>query len=409
MRLFVPVRVMPVHGVGGGMEHHTETLVRGLAGRGHRVTVLTTADPAGIREEEHDGVRFVCVSGTTWRRYRRGWWKAGYAELAARHETEPYDVLLTVSAGGLGYLVRARQELGLPIVALLHGSARGELLTAWRGARNARGLYRLGRAALRVPRLLLRWRRAAASVDHWIAVSPLVAEDAVRELSLARDRVTVVLTGVDVSRFRPDPAAREATRSRLDLPADAFVAIVASRLELEKGVHVLLDALALVRHNRPAARVLVAGEGRQSGRLRRQTDRNGLGEAVTFLGRVPHSELPALLAAADVFVLPSLGREGLPLSVVEAQACGLPTIASDTGGTSAALVDGVTGILVPPGRSTELARALEQLAASPELSGRMAVNARRCAQERFSETSMIDTIEAVLEAAAGLHPASPGR
>lgn len=392
----MPVRVVPAHGVGGGMEQVTWSLAHGLADRGHEVTVVTTGHPAGVTEERDSGVRTLYVAGSTWRRYQPSWWDDSYALLVdEQHAGSAYDAILSQSAGGLGYLQRAGVELGLPSAVLLHGSALGDLRTAGRAALSPRGIYRLGRMGWRLPLQIARWRRTAPAVSRWAAVSHQVAADSRRELGIGSAAFEVVRPGVDQERFRPDAVLRASVRGELGIPRDAPLLVLLTRLEREKGVDVALRAAALVRVRHPELRVVVAGDGHDSRRLRRLAHHLGLDGATVFLGRVDHERVPALLAAGDVLVHPSLCAEGCPVSVIEAAATGLPVVASDSPGVHEVIDDGTTGLLLRKGDVGVLAAALSGLVANPARRVAMGAAAREAAFA-WSIDAMVDTFERLL-------------
>lgn len=392
----MPVRVVPAHGVGGGMERVTWSVAHGLARRGHDLTVATTAHPAGIPEESDGGVRILYVGGSTWRRYEASWWDASYRLLRDEHTTGPaYDAILSQSAGGLGYLHRARDELGLPSTVLLHGSARAELGRAWRSSWSPRGIYRLARLGGRLPRQLARWRTVAPAVSRWAAVSPEVAADNRRELGIGHATVEVVPPGVDLERFHPDAAVRAAVREALGIPSCAPVLVLVNRLEREKGVEVALEAARRVRVGHHELRVLVAGHGHDERRLRRVAQRLDLADATLFLGLVDHDLVPAVLAAGDVFVHASLHAEGCPVSVLEAAAAGLPVMASDSAGARQVVVDGSTGVLTGRGDAGALAGAVSGLLADG--ARRAAMGSAACEAARsWSTEAMVDAFERLL-------------
>ncbi len=406
MRIWMPTRITLAHGVRGGMERQTDTLARALAARGHSISIVTTAHPKGVLREIDGNIETIYVPGTTWRRYQARWWAESYKALQERDAAQPYDVILSHSAGGLGYLAHARRDMGLPSVVILHGSSQGEVTTAWRGARSPRGIYRLARLGWRLPRLLYLWRRTAPFVTRWIAVSPSVADENRREIGFAADRATFVPNGVDVDSFRPDPDARWATRQRLGIAPNAPVLAIATRLEAEKGVQVAIDALNRAQNHIPAVRLVIAGQGSYIPTLKRQVQRLGLSNRVTFLGLVSHADLPGILAAADVFIMSSLCHEAFPLSIVEAMASGLPVAASRVGGVSAAVTHGVTGYLFGPGDARALAEALVVLAGDRTRRQAMGAVARRTAEARFSIDAMTGATESVLRAAVAETPRS---
>jgi phosphatidylinositol alpha-1,6-mannosyltransferase len=244
--------------------------------------------------------------------------------------------------------------------------------------------------------MLALWRRAEPAVGRWIAVSGTLAHQVRRELAIPAERMTVVPSGIDTACFRPDASARRAMRARLGLPVAVPVVLTTSRLEREKGLHVLLDALTLVRVRHPDVTLLVAGRGHDAERLKRRAETTELAGSVVFLGLLERAELPAVYAAADVFALPTLCDEALPVSLVEAQASGLPAVASAVGGTGEAVADGVTGVLVPRGDRRAVAHVLERLLAAPDLRRSMGEAARRRAVERFGEEGTARATERVL-------------
>lgn len=236
----------------------------------------------------------------------------------------------------------------------------------------------------RAASLALEWLGGRVT-DTFLTVSAEEAADA-RRLWIARGAVAV-LNGRDPARFRPDAAARARLRGALGVPDDRVVVAVVSRLVRHKGHAELAAALASL----PAAdaELWVVGE-------RLPTDRGedvaaglraaGLGPRLRMLGY--REDIPAILAAADVFALPS-HFEGLPMSVIEAMLTGLPVVATDIRGPREQVVEGETGYLVPPRTVEPLAAALGRLIADPSLRVRMGAAGRARALERFDEARVI--------------------
>lgn len=183
-------------------------------------------------------------------------------------------------------------------------------------------------------------------------------------------RLRRVHLGVDGDRFRPADSAEAAAlraevRARLGLPGDAKVVLFVGRLIAQKGAHCLLRALPAVRRAAGDVRLLIVGGARCGGSARTAYVRRLLRAvraargAAAMAGYVPHRQLPAYYAAADVVVTPSLGPEALCLVNLEAMASGLPVVSTHNGGISEAVVDGRTGVLVSPRRiGAELAPAI---------------------------------------------------
>lgn len=198
----------------------------------------------------------------------------------------------------------------------------------------------------------------------------------------------LIRNGIDVARFATPFAAREAVRSALGLDKELAFICTAS-LTPKKGHSVLLDAFARVVQKVPAAKLLLAGTGELRSALEEQVSTLGLGADVRFLGT--RSDMPDLLAAADVFVLSSLW-EGMPLSVMEAMAAGKPVVCTAVGGSIEIVQDGVNGCLVPSGDGTLLADAMVGMA-DPEKRARFGKRAAETASGQFGLETMARAYE----------------
>jgi glycosyltransferase involved in cell wall biosynthesis len=173
------------------------------------------------------------------------------------------------------------------------------------------------------------------------------------------------------------------------------------RLDPDKGILDLLQAVAEVRAAVPDVRMVCAGDGDRIG-VARYAERLGIAEAVKFTGWVGPSGKRALLEAAAVVALPSY-REGLPLSLLEAMAAGVPAVASAVGGVAEALVDGVSGYLIAPGDTATLARHLRRLLLERALGERLGGAARETARARFAPERALAKLDEVY-AGLGLAP-----
>lgn len=184
-----------------------------------------------------------------------------------------------------------------------------------------------------------------------LAAGHYAANEAERCAGVALPTV-VIPPGVDTGRFAPlaDDDARAAARRRLGLDPDARVVVGLSRLVPRKGFDVLVRAAAELARSHPTLQVVVAGTGRDEGRLTRLARRTSA--PVRFVGRVDDEDLVALLGCADVFAMlcrdrwRGLEQEGFGIVFLEAAACGLPVVAGRSGGSAEAVDDGATGIVV---------------------------------------------------------------
>lgn len=234
---------------------------------------------------------------------------------------------------------------------------------------------------------ILRWSFAPAS--RVVVVSPAQAETLAARRLIPGKRVAMIPNGISLAQI-DDPSwpGRHEVRAALRLPENDCLVFSAGRLITAKGFHYLLHAAALLPRY-PRVWFAVAGAGPERANLEALAATLGLAGSVLFLGQ--RGDVPALLRAADVFVLPSLS-EGMPLSILEAMAARLPVVATEVGGVSRLVVEGETGHLVPPQQPAALAAAISRLAGDDALRAAMGAAGRRRVAEHFTEGQMLEKL-----------------
>lgn len=342
------MKVIEVTNVDFSLRHFVLPLMRGIRARGHEVVGVASDGPLlGVARAE--GFRVVAValprSLNPWAIWR------GFRALLALFRAERPDLVhghMPIS----GFLARlAGRIAGVKVIAYTcHGFMFNQPGPAWRRA--------LG--------LAVEWLGGWLT-DIYLTVSAKEAEDA-RRLHLAR-RPHAVGNGRDPARFHPDGEARARLRAEMGVAAEAVVVVIVSRLVREKGHVELLAAMAGLE-----AELWVVGERLPSDRGEDLAPhfaaaRSGL----RLLGY--REDVAALLAAADIFALPS-HTEALPMSVIEAMLCALPVVASDIPGPREQVVAGETGLLVPARQVAPLAAALARLIGDAGLRRRMGAAGR---------------------------------
>ena len=224
---------------------------------------------------------------------------------------------------------------------------------------------------------------------HFHAITEAVKESAMRDLGLKPSSITVIPRGRDSQRVgAPGQERRRRVRQSLGLTDEAEVLINVGRQEFQKGQRDLLDAFEQVAQNRPESVLLIAGrKGHATKALQARMDESAvLRERVRFLGH--RDDVPDLLAAADVFVFPSL-YEGLGGAVIEAMALGLPVVASDVPAVREVTEEGQNAVLVPPGQPDALAEALSNLLIDPDRCARFGQRSRTIYEEKFDLESVV--------------------
>jgi glycosyltransferase involved in cell wall biosynthesis len=227
-------------------------------------------------------------------------------------------------------------------------------------------------------------RLLMAGTDAVVVSAQSVKAHYVRQIHADPDRIDVIYNAVDWRQIEPRASRRE-LRGRLGLDDEAVVAGVIARLTPQKGHLQLLDALERTP-GLESLRLLVVGDGELRPELETAVAGRRLHDRVRFLGT--RRDLADLLAAMDIFVLPSLW-EGLPLSLLLAMGAALPVVTTRVAGIPEVVDDEVTGLLVPPGDAVALGRALARLTADASLRTRLGGAARSSVLPRFGVEAFV--------------------
>jgi glycosyltransferase involved in cell wall biosynthesis len=357
----------------GGMEAHVLQLARGLVARGLIVGAICSPDE-GVRELR-DGLR---------------------------------------DAGAIVHVLpdRGRSALGVArrltsLVATL-GRYRGGVLHMHYGGYGGGELVQLAalvagmKAVVRtehvppVPPISALGRARVHLRDRFLArvlyVSEQNRDEHLRSLGRDARRGVVIRSGLDFTQFSPAVSAA-GVRAELDLPMDAPIVGTVSRLdEQRKGITDFLEMASRVRADLPAARFIVVGDGTLRPALERRAHELGLAESVVFAGA--RADIPRLLAAMSVFVMPSLW-EGGPITLLEAMAMGRPVVSTPVGLAPDVVHDGETGLLAPLRDPAALARAVLELLRDPARASRLGSAGRVAVASAFSLETMVEAVARV--------------
>ncbi len=358
------MKIIEVTNVDFSLRHFLLPLMREMRGRGHEV-IGVCADGPLLAVPRAEGFRIVALPLER-RISPRAHWRAFGALVKLFREERPDLVHAHMPISG--FLARmAAWWVGVPRIAYTgHGF--------WF---NFPGSF-----PRRAVGFAMEWI-AARVTDVFMTVSEAEARDA-RRLHIHRHAVAAG-NGRDPARFHPDPAVRQRVRTALGVPQDRVLVLAVSRLVWHKGYPELAAAMQAV----PDAVLWVVGERLASDRgpdMVALLQSAGLGERLRLLGY--RDDVPELMAAADIFVLPSR-FEGLPMSVIEAMLTGLPVVATDVRGPAEQVLPEVTGLLVPPGDAKALAAALSRLVVAPDLRACMGTAGRQRALELYDEANVV--------------------
>lgn len=363
------VRVMHVihHLQPGGMEYGLIKMVNGLAGGPVESIICstTTASPA-MKALLAPEVRVVELTRRAGNDPTLVW------QLFQTFRRERPDVVHTHAWGTLveGYVAARLARVPL----LVHGE---------------HGTLQLSPTQVRVQRWV--WRRT----DRLLSVSSRLAERMASTVGVPLDRITVVRNGVDLARF--GNTARADARRELGVGDDVVLVGHAGRLVEVKDQASLVQAASILAAQGRRFRIVIAGEGPLRSALEAQIARQGSGDVVQLLGH--RGAVERLFAALDVYVLCSRS-EGMPNTVLEAMASGVPVVSTQVGGADELVLDGHSGLLVPAARPDLLAEAIAKLIDDPALRRLMGEAGRRRATEAFSLAAMVGGYQSVYLAGA---------
>ncbi|SNQ62115.1 glycosyltransferase family 4 protein [Candidatus Methanoperedens nitratireducens] len=217
--------------------------------------------------------------------------------------------------------------------------------------------------------------------DRLIAVSNYTAKSVTAEYGIQPDKLSIIPNAVDINRFNPDIDGTE-IRKKLGIAAEKVILFV-GRLDFQKGIEYLISAFSKIVKEFPEAKLIVVGDGPLKNNVRAAINESGLSKSVFLMGRTDTDDLPKIYAACDLFVVPSL-MEGFGIVYLEAMASGKACIGANIGGVEDAIVDGHTGLLVPPADSDSIYCAIKKLLSDEDTLARFGKEGRKRVLENFT-------------------------
>ena len=297
-----------------------------------------------------------------------------YIKLKKYFREQKFDVVHTHSskAGIIGRL--AAQAAKVPcIVHTVHGQAFHEYEKPWKNF-----IYKLSE------------RIAGYPSDRIYAVAQAMIDQCIKAHIAPPEKYQVVYSGMDIEAFL-NARRNEKLRSELNLPENAPVIATLARLFELKGYDDVMKAFPLVLAQVPDAHLLIIGDGILRENLEAEARAGGFADRVHFAGLISPDKVPDYLIQADILWHLSL-REGLPRSVVQALACGIPACGYQLDGTPEVILNGVTGCCVPPRQLEVIARETAELLQTPEARTKLGAAGRELVRERFDKDRMAEIL-----------------
>jgi glycosyltransferase involved in cell wall biosynthesis len=351
----------------GGVERWMMDAAAGLTARGHECVMLGRPGAPWLRAAREQGLRT--------REDHRGAWAVRVARTRAVMRRERPDVVVAKGKKAARMAAWGRATGGGGRVALFFGLTHELDPKRW------------------VDRYT--WRRTDAGITVAHGATRWYAENGFGPTS----KLHALWKGVDLTPFDLGIATRTATREALGLADDELAIGTACRMAWQKGVDQLLEAIRLVHPRIGRARFLIVGDGRERPQI--EAAARDLHGVVRFLGQ--RDDVPALLAALDLFVQPSR-QEVMVQTTLEAMAAGRAVVSTRTVGADEAIEDGRSGVLVPVGDPAAMADAIAALAADPTRRAALGRAARARVESTFTMPHMLDRAERILMRIAAGEP-----
>ncbi|MCX7918796.1 MAG: glycosyltransferase family 4 protein [bacterium] len=380
MHICLLSRAIPIHHY-GGLETHTFTLAHALQHRGHKITIITSAQftPSAINNPP-SAINIVYIPKTKPGRYSLSFFRESAKLINELDKQESFDIIHAQGFAGFGYMFKKTK----PLVVTIHGTLTSETLLftkkfslshLWKH-RNRLGVTPLYHQLLT--------RADAIVVDSYFSKQLLL-----KDQKHIKPKLSVVYLGIDTAYFQPHNKsdAKQKFGFSSDLTLLAFGRIIES-----KGFQILLEAVINLKDI--PYQLIIAGEGPYLIKLKERAKTRKLTQQVRFLGKVSEAELPYLYSAADIFIIPELTAPAFGLVAAEALACGTPVIASNTGALPEVVTPEV-GICIPAGDTDKLANAIRELYQNKEKWNQMRYSARTRAETMFTVDRMAEETERI--------------
>ncbi len=347
----------------GGQEIRILTESQGMLERGHSVHLLCVQDSNIHREALKRGIPVTALP------IARKKLKGVFA-LRTWLKANPVDVINTHSSTDSWLVALARIGLGIPVVRTRHVSAviPDNAATRW--------LYTRG-------------------CDFVVTTGEQLRQHVIERVEALPEKVMSVPTGIDERKFVPGDGA--AARISLGLPVDARIVGIVATIRTWKGHIYLVEALAKLQ--RDDVYLLIVGDGPNQANVQAAIDQHQLNERVIFAGQ--QDNVVPWLQAMDIFALPSYANEGVPQSLMQAMMCGIPVISTPVGSIAELIVEGESGILVPPKDSEALVTGLGYMLAEAEYRHDRSRNALAHVRSNYTMQKMINDMEKVFQSLIG--------
>jgi len=384
------------HGLRGGMDIFGKLLLEGLARRGHKITVISSRHPSGITYEEKGNIQIYYLPNTEFGSVRKGWRTECQKKFNALNDTTRFDIICSQQPIFPPISMEVRSTT--PIITLIQAHEGWVMLSELNRFLNFKhDATILIKSITSFLYHYLMWELPNFRLSDMIITPADEVTSSLRKwFFLKPNRIKTIYNGVDTDHFKPDAKAKQRLLEKYPQLSGQKIVLFMSHVTPQKGLHLLLEVLPSLAPQENNVSLLVVGGGDFLEEAKEMAFHLGINNRVTFTGMLAIESLPDYINAADMFVLPTLRKEGLPLSILEVMACKIPVITTDIGGNATVVKNRFNGLLVPPGDITKLGESISLLLHNSDFSHQLADNGYHFVQQKFSALMMIDHYESLM-------------
>lgn len=387
MNICMFAKGLPVHVV-GGLELHVQELTKGLVERGHKVTIITTKHPKGVKKEKEENLKIFYV-GDKPLKFTKKFYIESSKLFNKLDKQENFNIIHSQSSSGSGFVKYSKSKK--PFLITMHGTFRNEVRSMI-NERNMKILYM-------IPYMYSMYFLFHNPMDRFsfkrakkiIAGSKELKKDLIKEYGIPEKKIVIVHDGIDVNKFKPFDANK--FRKKLGISKRERVIVSSGRIGKQKGYHLIIEILPeLLKHF--DTKLIIVGTGDYIENLKKLANKTGVSDKVIFVGKATDENMVKYYNLADIFVFPTLRIEAFGIVVAEAMACGKPVITTRIGGIPTVVDDNENGFLIQMGNKEELKNKILMLLRDDIMAKRIGKAAREKVVKNFSMEKMTeDTIK----------------
>jgi glycosyltransferase involved in cell wall biosynthesis len=401
MKIAVFIKSTTYHKGHGGLETQNKVLCEGLVSRGHSVTVFSQKRELDFTTKSDKGVEYVFIPCQN--RYffsdinPQSWQNQSLSVFSKMHKDTQFDLVIGQSSGAIGIILR-KDELGVKVISIAHGTTLGEFTTAVNNLHSFKDLWNIIKNSQYVFRQYFgRQRDYILKSNKIIAVSTAVKTGLIEETYIPENRIEIINNGID-----PDKVKTSLLEKR---NFNGNTVFYIGQINKDKGIDFLVKTF--IQHlqsdsgktSSDLPSLLIAGDGPILANLKELVIESGTSENITFLNKIPYDTVYTYYndTQVSIFAFPTNRVEGFPMVIAEAMFVGLPVVAFNCGGVSDAVINNETGYLIKAGDKLEFTNKLFSLLNNHSKLEEFSQKAKEKANKEFTINVMIDKYEKVFK------------